>query len=304
MLAGRSLWRITQAAKETGYLTDIEFLDDRQAAKYPRKDLLILCTGCQGEPLAVTNKLATGNHPHLRLTPGDTIICSSKIIPGNDKKIFRLFNKFIKMGIEVITERDHFVHVSGHPGKDELKRMYELVRPKVAVPVHGEHVHMHEHAKDALSWGAEQAIQVSNGDAIRLAPGTPEKIGMVESGFLGIDGYFFLAADGHVLRTRRKIQRSGVVLITLLLDSADNLITDPIVKTPGSLDPVEDRDIIEQIMGEIDTALKQDLNVASKRRKAKSKSETIENVVRSATRRYFRNNIGKEPVIDVHIEWV
>lgn len=303
VLAGRSLWRIVQAARSAGYLTDVEFLDDRQAAKYPRKNLVILCTGCQGEPLAVTNKLASGAHPNLKLLPGDTVIFASKIIPGNDKKIFRLFNKFVKLGIEVITEKDHFVHVSGHPGKAELKRMYELVRPEIAIPVHGEHVHMHEHAKDALKWGVKHSIEVENGVVVRLAPGTAEKIGMVDAGFLGIDGYYLLAPDSHIMKTRRKIQHAGIVLVTLLLDSRDRLITDPIIKAPGSLDPQEDLELVENMITEIRHSLLNDLK-AKGRKKPQSKTETIGNLTRSVVRRFLRAEVGKEPVIDVHVEWV
>ena len=301
VLAGRSLWRIVQAAKESGYLTDVEFLDDRQASKYPRKQLVLLCTGCQGEPLAMTNKLASGAHPTLKLLPGDTVIFASKIIPGNDKKIFRLFNKFVKMGVEIITEKDHFVHVSGHPAKDELKRMYELLRPTLAIPVHGEHAHMHEHAKEALVWGAKQAIEVENGNVVRLAPGTPEKTDVVEAGFLGIDGYYLLAPDSQIMRMRRKLQNSGIVLVTLLMDSQDRLLADPIIKTPGALDPLEDRDFLETIVEEVSESIKND---AKGRRKGQSKTDTISNVARSAIRRCLRAETGKEPVIDVHIEWL
>lgn len=307
VLAGRSLWRIMRAAKESGYLQDIEFLDDRQASKYPRKDLLVLCTGCQGEPLAVTNKLAKGEHPTLKLIPGDTVIFSSKIIPGNDKKIFRLFNKFVKLGIEVITEKDHFVHVSGHPSKDELKRMYELVRPKVAVPVHGELVHMHEHVKLAKQWGVPHAVQVENGDVVRFGPGTPEKIGVVEAGFLGIDGFFLLPPDSPVMRLRRRIQTSGVVMLTLALDSRDKLCTDPVISAPGALDKVEDRELLEEMVIRVREAVDHSHAFTGKKHRGKkptSKTETIENQARAAIRNFFRGEIGKEPVIEVQIVWV
>lgn len=307
VLAGRSLWRIMRAAKESGYLQDVDFLDDRQASKYPRKDLLVLCTGCQGEPLAVTNKLAKGEHPTLRLVPGDTVIFSSKIIPGNDKKIFRLFNKFVKLGIEVITEKDHFVHVSGHPSKDELKRMYELVRPKVAVPVHGELVHMHEHVKLAKEWGVPHAVQVENGDVVRFGPGTPERIGRVDAGFLGIDGYFLLPPDSPVMRVRRRIQNCGVVVATLVMDSRDRLYTDPVITAPGALDRVEDGDLIGEMVAQVRDVIERSyglLGRSNKAKKPKSKTETVENQVRSAIRSFFRSQIGKEPVIDVQIVWM
>ncbi len=304
VLVGRSLWRITRAAKETGYLTDIDFLDDRQAAKYPRHELLLLCTGCQGEPLAAINKLAQNAHPNLKLVPGDTVIFSSKIIPGNDKRIFRLFNRFVTMGIEVVTEKDHFVHVSGHPSRDELKHMYELVRPEIAIPVHGERVHMHEHAKLAREWGIKHALEVVNGDVLRLAPGKPEHLGKVDSGFLGIDGYFLLPPDSNVMRARRKIQRAGAVVVTLLLDNKSQLYTDPIICAPGALDPEEDGDIFEALAEAIAANLRSLKPSGKPGKKGGSASEHIENITRSAVKTLFRRDIGKEPVVEVHVEWI
>jgi ribonuclease J len=153
-LSGRSMHKILAAARDSGYLQDIPHLIDEQSiGRYKREEVLVLATGCQGEALAATAKMANKDHRHFRLAPGDTVIFSSKIIPGNDKKIFRMFNMFVRDGIEVITERDHFVHVSGHPAIDELKKMFDLIRPKIVVPVHGEPVHLHEHAKLARQLG-------------------------------------------------------------------------------------------------------------------------------------------------------
>lgn len=298
ILAGRSLWRVVRAAQETGYLQDITFYKDTDMKRFSREEVLLLCTGCQGEALAAVMKMANQNHPTLRLTTGDTVIFSSKIIPGNEKRIFWLFNQFLRMGVEVLTEKDHFVHVSGHPAREELQKMYQLVRPQVAIPVHGEVVHMHEHAKRALEWGVPQAIEVENGDVVRLAPGTPEKVAMVKAGYLAIDGYYLLEANGPVMRARRRLQRDGMVIVTLLMQPHGELRADPLIYAPGCLDAEEDRDLLLVISDEIIEALEQQQRQS---RKLKGiQEETMKNVIRSAVKRILKREVGKNPSIEVH----
>jgi ribonuclease J len=305
VLAGRSLWRITRAAKESGYLKGVsEFLDEKDMDLYPRDQLLVLCTGCQGEPLAAATKMANDTHS-IKLKPNDTVIFSSKIIPGNEKKIFRQFNQFVKNGIEVFTEKDHFVHVSGHPSRDELKRMYELVRPQVAIPVHGELVHIHEHAKMALEWGAKQSIQVENGDVIKLAPGKAEKIGFVQAGYLAVDGNYLLPNTSSVMRMRRKIQKDGVVVATLILCANTNTLKkDPIITAPGSLDKIEDQELIAEIISEIKYLLDMQLHGVKKVKvkTAKTSNDNVEALVKSVIKRIIKQEVGKMPVIEVFVE--
>jgi ribonuclease J len=154
----------------------------------------------------------------------DGVIFSSKIIPGNDKKIYRVFNNLVKLGIDVMTERDHFVHVSGHPSKKELEKLYKLIRPKIAIPVHGELTHMHEHAKLAKSVGVETVFEVENGDVVKLAPNKPVKICKVQAGELAIDGYCFLSPSSPVMKMRSKIQLDGVIIITLFISQNFRII--------------------------------------------------------------------------------
>lgn len=298
VMAGRSLWRIVRAAKESGYLTDIEFVEDSQMNKYPRDKVLVICTGCQGEPMAATTKIATGSHPTVRLNAGDTVIFSSKIIPGNDKKIFRLFNHLVKQKVEVLTEKDHFVHVSGHPAREELKRMVELVRPQIMIPVHGELVHIHEHCMLAKQWGVPQAIQLGNGDVIRLAPGKAEKVGTVEAGYLGIDGYYLLPPDSPVLRMRRKIQRDGVILVNLIMGKTGGLRSNPLIFAPGCLDAQEDKEILSVMAEEVREVIEQ----SAAAMKGRQKDEHIYSLTRSAIRRIIKREVGKNPPIEVHIE--
>lgn len=299
VMAGRSLWRILEAAQASGYLLDVPpVLRPDQMGNIKREKLLVISTGCQGEPMAATVKMATNTHPNLKLLPGDSVIFSSKIIPGNDKKIFRLLNLLVSLEVEVFTEKEHFVHVSGHPSKAELKLMYELIRPQIAVPVHGELMHTHEHIRLAKSWGVPQTVQVSNGDVIRLAPGPAEVIDKVDSGYLGIDGNFLLPANSSILKMRRKLQESGVVFIVVFLDEKHRMVMPPVIKAPGALDSEEDKVIIMKMAKEVNKALSGLLTSSSNK---KHRDDLIENTIRSALRRILKQEVGKNPVIDVEL---
>ncbi|MCH2036995.1 MAG: ribonuclease J [Rickettsiales bacterium] len=298
-LAGRSLYRIKEAAQENGYLTDVKFISIDEAARAPRDKVMIICTGCQGEPLAATNKLATGTHPQLKLLPGDTIIFSSKIIPGNEKRIYRLFNLLSQMQVNVMTEKDHFVHVSGHPNVEDVKRMYEMVRPQVSIPVHGEIVHMKEHARLARKWGIPKAIELENGKVIQLSEENTEAVSVVNSGYFALDGNCLLEPDGYVMKMRRRIRNDGVVVATVIVDDNYYLKTEPIISAPGILDENEDDDLFQQLISDMV------LNYDDSRKKSKKFGKsTIENLVRSSIRRVMKSDIGKNPPIHVKIRVV
>lgn len=302
VLAGRSLHRILEAAKLSGYLTDIpEIVNLDQIKNIKREKLLVLSTGCQGEEMAATNKMANNNHPNLKLLPGDTVIFSSKIIPGNDKKIFRLFNQLISQEIEVFTEKEHFVHVSGHPSKNELKLMYELIRPQTAVPVHGELMHIHEHVRLAKSWGIKNTVQVLNGDVVRLAPGKAEVIDKVESGYLGIDGNFLLPGNSSILKMRRRLRESGIVFAVLILNSRNKLVMPPVIKAPGVLDNQDDLVIINKIAKEINISFDAMLETGVNK---KQSSDSINNIARSAIRKILKTEVKKSPPIEVELIYV
>ncbi|MCB2081352.1 MAG: ribonuclease J, partial [Rickettsiales bacterium] len=293
VLAGRSLWRVYAAARENGYLTDLEpFLDDRQAVKVPRHKQLVISTGCQGEEQAATAKLAYGKHPGLRLNKGDTVIFSSKVIPGNEKKIIHLLNEFVKQRVEVYTEKDHFVHVSGHPCRDEVRRMYELVRPQIAVPVHGEAMHLHEHTKFAKSLGVPQTVEVQNGAMVRLAPGNAEIIQHIENGIWMIDGQRLVDPESKVMKARRRMQRSGAAFVTVVLTKRGKLVTEPQILVPGLLDYDENRALLWELSEELADVVD-------------SQRQTSEDAIVRATRRFLRKALkqetGKEPLIEVHV---
>ena len=234
-LLGRSMLRIVSAARDVGMLPEgVNFVDPKEAGYLPREHVLYLCTGSQGESRAALSRIARNDHRDLVLSEGDTVIFSSKIIPGNERNIFALINDLVELGVHVITEKDAFTHVSGHPNRDELKRMYEWVRPTYSIPVHGEARHLEEHADFALELGVKDAIAPRNGDLIRLAPGKPQIIDEVPSGRLYLDGKLLMAEGAGPLRERRKLSFGGVVAVGLAIDEHDNLAAPPAISIIGA----------------------------------------------------------------------
>jgi ribonuclease J len=293
VLAGRSLWRITDAAREAGYLTQYRFLADSEADDIPRDKQLILCTGCQGEPLAVLPKLVRGDHPNLRITPSDTVIFSARIIPGNEKRINYVQNNLIRMGVEVITDKGDTIHVSGHPAREELAEMYAHLRPQIAVPVHGEARHIHEHAKFARSLQVPVTLEPYNGAVLRLSGDRPQIVGEVESGYIAIDGGTMLDIDSSVLRMRRRMQEAGVISVALAVDGDYGLVAAPAIAAPGSLDPQDDADLIDIIREELERTMD---GLGGKVTEEKAKQ-----AVRTTVRRIFKREVGKKPIILVEL---
>ncbi len=293
-LAGRSLHRVTDAARESGYLPDdIEFVSDKELMNLPRGDVLLLCTGCQGEPRAALTRIARGDHPNIRLQPGDTVIFSSRKIPGNEMKINWVNNQLIGKGIEVITDKDYFIHVSGHPAREELKRMYQMVRPQIAVPTHGEPRHLHEHAKLARSLGVEETVEAYNGAVVWLEKGEASVIGKVHAGYIAIDGLSMIPTDGDIIRTRRKLRDDGAVFASVVVDDRGHPVQPPQVVAPGLLDPKEDADVLEECVEEITHALKHG--------KPRVSEEQIREQVRLSLRKMLKRELDKKPVIEVHV---
>jgi ribonuclease J len=247
VLVGRSLWRMYNAAINSGYLNDIEgFLEPTDIKAYKREDLLVISTGCQGEEMAAVNRIANHNHPHIHVKNGDTIIFASKIIPGNEKRIYSLFNKFCSMGVEVLSEMNEFVHVSGHPAQDEVRRMYEMIRPKVAIPVHGDRLRIHLHAKFAKSIGIKEAVEVENGAVVVLNPDKSGLVGHVTSGYLVIDGKYLIDGNSPIIRDRREMMIQGIVFVIIVLDGKKGI---RYVRTfaPGLLDLERDKEFFQKI---------------------------------------------------------
>jgi ribonuclease J len=319
VLAGWSLNRLYEVAKKSGYFKeDFEFISDKQIKHYSKNEILVISTGCQGEPLAATRKIATDNHPTIRFTKGDLMIFSSKIIPGNEKKIFELFDELAKKQIDVMTEKDHFVHVSGHPSQDELREMYHLARPNIAIPVHGEFLHTKTHAELATECGVNKVIQIENGLAVKIDAKNPqntEKVGFVKAGYLGVDGKQLLDFEGVVVRERKKLQLAGIVIMSILVDNNLKLLGYPKLICVGSYDLQSDkitRDLIEK---EIEFLLRGKarelklnegfgLNFLKKKVSRKKVSETklipeLEKTIRGKMLKVFEDLMGKRPAMEV-----
>jgi ribonuclease J len=294
-LVGRSLWRINKAARETGYLRDIpEFLTEDEAGYVPRDKILLVCTGSQGEPRSALARIAAGDHPHITLSEDDTVIFSSRIIPGNERAIERLQNRLAERGIEVVTEHDHFVHVSGHPAQDELKRMYELVQPQIAVPVHGEARHLMGHAELARSWGVSEAVIASNGAMVRLAPGPAEIVDNVPVGRLVLDGTQLRPLASGALKSRQRMLFNGTAVATVVLDGNGKLMAAPIVTVHGLIEDDNTAELDELSAG-IGRALNE-LTPTQRRDDA-----VVRETARLALRRRLKADYGKAAVTDIHL---
>ncbi|MBB4838982.1 ribonuclease J [Sphingomonas kyeonggiensis] len=290
-VAGRSLDRILRVAKSTGYLRDFpDTIDFEAAMDLPPHKVLIVATGGQGEPRAALNRIAEGSHV-LKVTEGDTVVFSSRQIPGNEIAIGRIMNTLAAKGVELITDRQAFIHVSGHPGRPELAAMYKWIRPEIVVPVHGEVRHMYEQARFALEQGVPQSIRQVNGDIIRLAPGKPEKIGEAPVGRLVLDGDIILPADGTTINERRRVALYGQISAAVAIRNG-KLAGEPQIRLQGI--PVEEdrEDFIAEASDAAREAVKKD---------GKGDLEKLRESVRLAVRRAAVRYTGKKPVVDVLI---
>jgi ribonuclease J len=232
-LVGRSLHRIVEAAREVGYLRDIDFVDADDIGYLPRGEALVICTGSQGEPRAALARIAADSHPDLSLEEGDVVVFSSRVIPGNEVAIGQLQDRLIRQGLQILTDRDALVHVSGHPAREELARMYALVRPRIAVPVHGELRHMAEHARLARACQVPHAVLAENGAVLRLGPGEPIVLDRVTAGRLGLDGHRLVKLEDDFVKDRQRVAENGAAVATLTYDVQGRLVGDPQVTLVG-----------------------------------------------------------------------
>ncbi|HEY3763782.1 MAG TPA: ribonuclease J, partial [Gaiellales bacterium] len=234
-LVGRSMIRMSAAARSVGLLADIQpFVTDAEAGYFPADKILFLCTGSQGEPRAALARVADGTHPHLTLGQGDACIFSSRVIPGNEVPIRNLQNKLADRGVRLFTERDHpGLHVSGHPAREELKRMYQWARPKIAVPTHGERRHLLEHVNLARDMQVPEQVAPRNGDMVRLAPGRAAIVGEVPAGRLYVDGGMVTPEHGEALRERRHAAYNGMLTVAVALDRKGRIASGPQVRALG-----------------------------------------------------------------------
>ena len=296
-LVGRSMHRIYKAAKQCGYLKDlIEPIDARDAKKIDRKKILYLCTGSQGEPNGAMMRISSYIHPDVFIEEDDTVIFSSKIIPGNEKKLFKLHNQLVKNGINVISEENEFVHVSGHPNRDDLKDMYNWVKPKCIIPVHGEHRHMIEHINFAKEMQVPYPVQVENGDIVQLYPGEKPKVtDKAPVGRMLVDGKISVGEDSHSIKERINISFNGFLEITILISSSGSLVKSPIVSYKGIPSNGENADLLFDLEEKIRKTCK-----TFSLKNSKQEQNLIE-ALRIDCRKTVKEKTGKRPYTNVNL---
>jgi ribonuclease J len=297
IIIGRAMERLVQVARETGYLDGVQEFRATDVYGYlPAEKVVAICTGSQGEPRAALARIATDEHPDVTLGRGDTVIFSSRAIPGNEKAITRVINGLEDQGIDVITDRTHFVHVSGHPRIEEMQELYGWVRPRMAVPVHGEPLHLAEHVKIARGCGVKEVVNCRNGDVVRLAPAPGGKVDEVRAGRLLKDGRLIVEATAPALADRRKLSFVGIVSIALGIDDKGQLTSDPEVEMLGIPEKDEGGGSIEDLV--YDTVLDTVENLPRARRRD---PEAMSDSVRKAVRSVVNERWGKKPICVVHV---
>ena len=296
-LIGRSMWRMVASAQENGYLTDLpEFIQEHDVGYFPRDKILMICTGSQGEPRSALARIARKEHPHVTLEPGDAVVFSSRTIPGNEKSIAQLQNDLTRQDVRVITDREEDIHVSGHPARDELIEMYQMIRPQIAIPVHGEARHIKEHVALAKECQVPQALEAANGAIIRLAPGAAEIVAAVPCGRIGLDGKALVRLEGDLLRHRHRMSFNGLIMVSVVLDKHGKLLARPQVSLEGLLDG---GGLGEEAAAAMSEAVSEALDGLSKSQL--QDNEELTEISRLAARRWFSKAYDKKPVTKVHV---
>ena len=296
-LVGRSMNRIYELARQCNYLQDIKVpIDVRDSKKMPKNQMVFLCTGSQGEQRAALARIANGTHPDLHLEKDDNVIFSSRIIPGNEKRLFKIFNDFSKSEINVLSEENSMIHVSGHPAREDLKKMYSWVKPKILIPVHGEQRHMAEHINFAKEMGIKFPIKVSNGEIIRLAPGEPQVVDKVTWGRVYLDGKVLIDNDSQVLKERRNMAANGYMEITVLISKNGQIKNNPIITLKGIPLIEEDESEIEYDLEDIvmDTCKTFNLN------NSKQEKNLID-TLKGNCRKLINDKSGKKPLVNINL---
>jgi ribonuclease J len=294
-LVGRSMHRIYKAAKQCGYLKNtIEPIDPRDAKNISREKIVYLCTGSQGEPMGAMMRISSYTHPDVFIEENDAVIFSSKIIPGNEKKLYKLHNQLVRDGIEVISEETEFVHVSGHPNREDLKEMYGWVRPKCVIPVHGEHRHMIEHINFANEMQVPNPVQVENGDVVKLFPGEPKVYDKAPSGRLYLDGNVSVEEDSQSIKDRKNLSANGYLEVTVLISPKGNIHKRPVLSFRG-LPVFETEEFIYGLEDEIEKLTRTFL-LGSKKQEY-----NLIDALKIACRKYTKEITGKKPFTNINL---
>ena len=295
-LVGRSMHRIYKAARQCGYLKNtIDPIDPREAKNFAREKIVYLCTGSQGEPMGAMMRISNYTHPDVFIEKGDAVIFSSKIIPGNEKKLYKLHNQLVKDGIEVISEESEFIHVSGHPNREDLKDMYDWVKPKCIIPVHGEHRHMIEHIAFAKEMQVPYPVQVENGDIVKLAPGKyPEVYDKAPSGRLYLDGNVSVEENSQSIKDRKNLGSNGYLEITISITPKGNIHNNPIINFKG-LPIYETDEFIYLLEEEIEKTAKT-FNIGNK-----SQRHNLIDALKITARKFTKEKTGKRPFTNINL---
>ncbi|MBR1778450.1 MAG: ribonuclease J [Alphaproteobacteria bacterium] len=293
-LLGRSLWRVEGAGRAAGYFRGINvFLTEEEAAECDPGSILYLCTGCQGEPKAALSNISYGTGP-VKPVKGDVVVFSSRVIPGNEQAIANIQNRFISKGIEIVTGKDALVHVSGHCGRRDMEKLYTFLKPKTAVPVHGEAAHLYEHADLARACGVQNAVILKDGDVLRLDTSVPEIIGEVQTGILARDRKQIIPLNAGILKQRRRMIDDGTVVATVVLDKTGNLVGDVQFSAVGLIaanDPV---------LSQMNAAVQLELSGLSGADRREN-DQAVFDTVKAAVRHVVMETHGRRPLVDVHL---
>ncbi|MCK1733253.1 ribonuclease J [Bradyrhizobium sp. 138] len=297
VVVGRAMERVVQVARETGYLDGVQnFRSPDIYGHLPQDKVLALCTGSQGEPRAALARIANDDHPEITLNRGDSVIFSSRTIPGNEKAVGSIVNNLVLQGVEIITDRDHLVHVSGHPRRDELRDLIAWTRPQLLIPVHGEALHLHEHAKLARAAGVPRVLVCRNGDLVKLGPGDPGIIGEIPSGRLYKDGAILEDSKSRAVVERRRMAFSGCAFVAIAMTEQGELADDPEIDLVGipeknrAGEPFDDI-VFDAVMSTIEGLPK------ARRRDADALAESVRRAVRAVINEHW----GKKPLCLVHV---
>ena len=295
-LVGRSMHRIYKAARKCGYLKGLlEPVDPRDAKKISRNKVLFLATGSQGEPMGAMNRIVNGIHPDVFLESGDCVIFSSKIIPGNEKKLYQLQNQIVKDNIEIISEENAFVHVSGHPNRDDLKDMYKWVKPNCVIPVHGEHRHMVEHVEFAKEMQVPKTLLIENGDIIKILPcDAPKIIDKAPSGRIYLDGNLGVEADSRSIKDRKNLSVNGYLEITIIVLN-NGKIKKPVISFKGIPEKDEHDTFIFDMEDEIFNICK------TFSLQSKNQEKNLIETIKQNCRKIVKNKTGKRPFTNINI---
>ena len=295
-LIGRSMHRIYKAARQCGYLKNvISPIDAREAKKISREKIVYLCTGSQGEPMGAMMRIINFTHPDVFIEKEDTVIFSSKIIPGNEKKLYKLHNQLIKNQIDVISEETDFVHVSGHPNREDLRDMYNWVKPKSVIPVHGEHRHMAEHINFAKEMQIPYPVQVENGDIVKLFPGKkPEVFDKAPVSRLYVDGKISVNEDSQSIRERKNLANNGYLEVTILINGKGQLFKKPVLSFKGL--PIEET---QEFFYDLEEEIENISKTFSLNNK-KQESNLIE-ALRISCRKVVKEKTGKKPYTNINL---